>query len=206
MINKAAGKSGAPPLLIVLSGPSGVGKDAVIDALKKRNKKLRFIVTATTRPMREGEKEGVDYHFLAEQTFKEKIKDDEFLEWAKVYQHYYGVLRSTVREALGRGEDAIVRVDVQGAATLKSKVSGAVFIFLAPSSFKDLERRLKQRASETDESLSLRLAKASYEMERSYLFDYYVKNKTGRLEKAVDDVEAIITAEKLLVNPKQLKI
>lgn len=206
MLKREAGKSGAPPLLIVLSGPSGVGKDAVIDALKKRNKSLHFIVTATTRPMREGEKEGVDYHFFSEQTFKKMVHDDEFLEWAKVYEHYYGVLHSRVKEALSKGEDAIVRVDVQGAATIKSKVPGATFIFLAPSSLKELEKRLKQRASESSESLSLRLAKASYEMERLYLFDYQVKNKTGQLEKAVDEIESIVTAEKLRVTPKQVKI
>lgn len=206
MIKREAGKSGTTPLLIVLSGPSGVGKDAVIDALKKRNKSLHFMVTATTRPRREGEKEGVDYYFLSEQTFKKMVHEDEFLEWAKVYEHYYGVLRSRVQEALSRGEDAIVRVDVQGAATLKSKVPDAIFIFLSPSSLKELEKRLKQRASESDESLSLRLAKASYEMERLYLFDYLVRNKTGQLEKAADEIEAIITAEKLRVKPKQVKI
>lgn len=194
------------PLLIVLSGPSGVGKDAVIDALKQRNKGLHFIVTATTRPMRVDEQEGVDYFFLSEDTFKNMVQEDEFLEWAKVYEHYYGVLRSRVQEALTRGEDAIVRVDVQGAATIKSKAPDALFIFLAPTSLKELAKRLKQRASESQESLSLRMAKARYEMERRHLFDYIVKNKTGHLDKAVDEIEAIITAEKLRVKPKQVKI
>lgn len=203
---KASGKPETRPLFIVLSGPSGVGKDAVIDAMKKRNRSLHFIVTATTRPMREGEKEGVDYYFLSEQNFKKMVHEDEFLEWAKVYEHYYGVLRLKVQEALRRGDDAIVRVDVQGAATIKSKVPEAVFIFLAPFSLKELETRLKQRASESRESLSLRLAKARYEMDRLYLFDYMVKNKTGELEKAVGEIEAIITAEKHRLKPKQVKI
>lgn len=206
MTEKIPLKSGNPPLLIVLSGPSGVGKDAVIDNMKERNKSLHFIVTATTRPMREDEKEGVDYFFLSEETFKKMIQDDEFLEWAKVYEHYYGVLRSRVHEALSRGMDAIVRVDVQGAATLKSKIPEAVFIFLAPFSFRELEKRLKSRASESEESLALRLAKARYEMDRLYLFEYMVKNKTGQLKKAVRQIEAIIAAEKLRVKPKQVRI
>ncbi len=206
MLKKDGAKPEAAPLLIVLSGPSGVGKDAVIDALKKRNKGLHFIVTATTRPMRKGEKEGVDYFFLSEDMFKQGILEDEFLEWAKVYDHYYGVLRARVQEALNRGSDAIVRVDVQGAATIKGKAPDAVFIFLAPTSLKDLSKRLKQRASESQESLSLRMAKARYEMERRHQFDYLVRNKTGQLEKAVDEIEAIIAAEKLRVKPKRVKI
>lgn len=200
------GKSQDLPLLIVLSGPSGVGKDAVIEAMKRRDKSLHFIVTTTTRPMREGEKEGVDYYFISEQTFKDMVREDEFLEWAKVYDHYYGVPRARVQEALNQGKDAIVRVDVQGAATIKSKAPDAVFIFLAPTSIRELGKRLKQRASESTESLSLRLAKAGYEMERMFLFDYAVKNRTGQLLRAVKEIESIISAEKLRVNPKKTKI
>lgn len=206
MIKKEAKKPESQPLLIVLSGPSGVGKDAVITTLKNRNRSLHFIVTATTRAMRQDEKEGVDYYFLSEPEFKGMVQEDEFLEWAKVYDHYYGVMRRTVHEALNRGDDAIVRVDVQGAATLKSKAPEAVFIFLAPESFRALQRRLKSRNTESRESLSLRLAKARYEMDRLPLFDYMVKNRTGQLERAVDEIEAIITAEKLRVKPKQVKI
>lgn len=193
-------------MFVALSGPSGVGKDTIIEALKKRGFPLHFIVTATTRPRRESEKEGVDYYFLPESLFKKMIGESKFLEWAQVYEHYYGIPRSEVQEALARGKDSIVRVDVQGAATLRKVATEALLIFLAPPSLEVLAERLKERASESRESISLRLEKARSEMEQLQLFDYVVINDKSLLDRAVNEIEAIITAEKCRTKPREIRI
>lgn len=194
------------PLLLILSGLSGVGKDAVLSRLKQSKHPLEFITTVTTRPARPGEKNGLHYHFVSEARFQEMIDRNELLEWATVYGHRYGPPRESVREALKHGKDVIIKVDVQGAATIKKIVPQAVFIFLATASLEEVGERLQKRRTETPADLELRLKTAREEMEQLPLFDYIVFNRQGKLESAVADIEAIITAEKCRVTPREISL
>jgi guanylate kinase len=187
------------PLVIVLSGPSGTGKDAVLAAMKTRALSLAFIVTNTTRPQRPGEVDNVDYHFVSRQEFT-RLKDcQELLEHAEVYGYFYGVPIDPVRQALARGKDVLVKVDVQGAMTIKKQLPGAVLIFLMPPSLKELAQRLKGRGTESASDLEIRLDTARAEIEQKSSFDYVVMSRQDRIEQAVSDIEAIIRAEKLRV-------
>ncbi len=194
--------SKANPLLIVVSGPSGVGKDAVLNGMKRRRYPLYYAVTATTRPRRERERDGVDYYFVSRADFEKMIERNELLEWANVYGNLYGVPRRQIQEALARGQDAVVKVDVQGAAAIKKIAPQAVFIFLAPPSMNDLENRLRQRRTESGVDLELRMATAHEEMKQLPVFDYVVVNRKDGIEAAISQIEAIITAEKCRVNQR----
>lgn len=194
------------PLLVVLSGPSGVGKDAVVARMRELKRPFYYVVTATTRPCRSGEKDGVDYHFLAQEEFQRMIAAGKFLERAKVYGNYYGVPRDEIAQGLSRGMDVLVKVDVQGAATIKKILPQAVFIFLTPPSMRDLERRLKQRHSESSAELGLRLAEAGKEIENSSFFDYVVTSHHGELDEIVSEIDAIVTAERCRVNPRNVAL
>ena len=197
--------SGSNPLLIILSGPSGVGKDAVLNGIKRRGSPLHYTVTATTRPRRPGEKDGVDYHFISKAEFKKMIEKNELVEWANVYGNLYGVPKRELQQALVRGQDVIVKVDVQGATTIKRIVPQAVFIFLAPPSMEDLKERLKQRKTESKIDLDLRIKAAQEEMNSLPMFDYVVVNQRNSVELAVSQIEAIITAEKCRVKPRSIE-
>jgi guanylate kinase len=194
------------PLVIVISGPSGVGKDATLARIREKGTKFHYVVTATTRRKRAAESEGVDYYFLTRTDFSAKIGRDEFLEYAEVYGNYYGVLKAEVRKALGKGEDVILKVDVQGAATLKSKIPEAVFIFLLPSSMDDLAERLMKRNSDSETALKTRLEKASEELKKVSVFDYQVVNYKGDLDRTAEIVNAIVVAEKCRVNRRKVDI
>jgi len=196
----------AGPLLIVLSGLSGAGKDAVLNRLRGSRYPLEFIVTLTTRPRRPGEEDGYHYRFTTEADFKAMIEGGGLLEWASVYSNLYGVPKEPVRQALQAGKDVIIKVDVQGAATIKKLLPEAVFIFLATPSMEDLASRLRQRRTESPAELELRLKTAASEMEKLPLFDYMVLNREGELERAAADIEAIIGAEKRRVRPRRLTV
>lgn len=193
------------PLLIVISGPSGVGKDAVLSEMKARGLPFFYVVTITTRPKRHGEQDGIDYHFVSESEFQKMIQQGELIEWAKVYGNYYGVPKKQIEEALGQGKDTILKVDVQGAATIKQIVPDAVFIFLLPPSITELANRLMQRQGLTAEELNLRLAKAEDELKRLPLFDYAVMSQKDKLDLAVSEILAIITAEKCRVKQRKIQ-
>ncbi len=193
----------AIPLLIVLSGPSGAGKDAVLSRLKESGYPLEFITTVTTRPQRAGEK-NVAYHFVSEEKFQRMMKNKELLEWAKVYDNWYGVPMQPVKQALDEGKDTMVKVDVQGAATIKKILPQAVFIFLMPPSGEELATRLKERRTELPLDLDLRLKTAKEEIEQLPLFDYVVVNRRDEIDSAVSAIKAIITAEKRRVTPRQI--
>ena len=183
------------PQLVVISGPSGVGKDTIARALiAKREDSFHFVVTATTRPPRQDEVEGQDYIFVSNNEFARMIEADEMLEWAIVYNDYKGVPKQQIRDALQSGKDVIMRVDVQGAATIRRLVPNAIFVFLIPKSEDDLVKRLVERKSETTEGLHLRTAMARQEMKRVNDFDYVVINADGEQVRAVDQVLAIIDA------------
>lgn len=185
-----------PPLLVVLSGPSGVGKDAALAELRKLERPWHFVVTATTRPIRHGERDGVDYIFLDEPTFLRMKSQGEFLEHAQVYGRWYGVPRSEVITGLEAGKDVILKIDVQGASTVKKIAPDALFIFMMPGSFEELRDRLSQRMTESTTEMELRLQTASEEMKQAAEFDYQVVNRDDQLDKAVAEIDATIASEK----------
>ncbi|AHB12823.1 MULTISPECIES: guanylate kinase [Dehalococcoides] len=194
------------PLLLVVSGPSGVGKDAVLARMKERKLPLTYVVTTTTRPKRETETEGVDYNFIKPSEFQQLIGQNELLEWANVYGNFYGVPKAPIRQALSRGFDVIVKVDVQGAASIKKIVPNAVFIFLMPPDMEELTRRLEQRLTESPESLKRRLATAPLEIEKLPDFDYVVVNPEGEIDNAVREIMSIIAAEHCRIHPRSIEL
>jgi guanylate kinase len=181
--------------LFVLSGPSGVGKDALLKRMRVTGATYHFAITATTRPMRPNERNGVDYVFVTRPRFQEMIDGDDLLEWAEVHGHLYGVPRSQVADALDSGRDVILQVDVQGAATIRKLMPDAVLIFLEPPDMDELERRLSQRMTESPERLRVRLRTAAKEMTEASKFDYRVVNHDGRLDDAVAEVRRTIQTE-----------
>ena len=194
--------SSAPPLLVVLSGPSGVGKDAALDALKLLDRPWHFVVTATTRTQRQGEQDGVDYIFLETGAFLKMKERDELLECAQVYGNWYGVPRNQVRQGLRNGKDVFLKVDVQGADTVRELAPEALFIFMIPSSLNDLRSRLTLRMTEKPSEMELRISIAESELGRVGEYDYRVVNREGQLEQAVAEIDAIITAEKCRTRPR----
>jgi guanylate kinase len=194
------------PLLVVISGPSGVGKDTVIDCLKERKLPFHFVITANTRPPRPGEQNGVDYFFVSRAEFEEMIKQNELLEYAHVYEDYKGIPKQQVRQALASGKDVVMRLDVQGASTIRQLCPGAVLIFLTTQSEEELIQRLKARKSETPEGLKLRIDTARQEIKRIKEFDYVVVNPECQVEQAVDTIISIIHAEHHRVCPRKVTL
>ena len=194
------------PLLVVISEPWGVGKDAVLTRMKKLRRSFYYVVTATTRPKRSREKNGVHYHFLSRKEFQQMIDKHQFLEWANVYGKYYGVPKNEITLALSKGVDTIVKVDVQGAATIKKILPQAVFIFLRPPSMEELEKRLGKRRSESSADLALRLDKAKEEIKSLPLFDYVITSRQNKLDEVISQIDAIVAAEKCRVKPRIVEL
>jgi len=190
---------GAPgALLVIVSGPSGVGKDSVIEEIRRvpRDPDYHYVVTCTTRPRRSYEVDGVHYHFLDEAEFRRLRDEGELLEANEVHGNWYGTPRSDVRDALGQGHDVILKIDVQGAAVVKQKVPQALLIFLVPPSLEDLFGRLQSRATETADELDIRQRNAALELARQSDFDHVVVNETGQIERTARRIHEIILAEK----------
>ena len=185
-----------PPLLVVLSGPSGVGKDALLTELRKLAPNVHVTVTATTRPRRDGEVDGRDYIFMTKDRFRQTLTHDGFLEHADVYGQWYGVPKAQVVDALERGQDVIIKADVHGAATIKRKAPDALLIFLAPPSMRELERRLTSRSSDSPEQVAIRFKTATQEMEESSKFDHVVVNEDDGVADAAKEVLEVITNER----------
>ena len=194
------------PLLIVVSGQAGVGKDTLIQRMKERGYPVHFVVTATDRSPRPGEVHGKDYFFLTTEEFLQMERDGELLEHAVVYGQHKGIPKQQVREAMASGKDVIMRIDVQGAATVRQIAPEAILIFLVASSEEELERRLHGRGGDSVEQIEERIATARREMERLSEFDYVVVNRDGELDRAVDDVIAIIQAEHRRVEPRVVQL
>jgi len=194
------------PRLFVISGPSGVGKDTVIERLREREPDVYFAVTATTRARRPGEMDGIHYFFLDAPTFAERLDAGEFLESAVVYGHHYGVPRGPIRAALARGQDAVVKVDVQGAAAIRGLVKHGVSIFLAPESLPELLRRLRDRKTDDPDALMRRFGTASRELSAAADFDYLVFNEANRLDHALDQIAAILAAERCRVDQADVEL
>jgi guanylate kinase len=194
------------PLLIVISGPSGVGKDSVLEEMQSRGLPFHFVITATTRDPRPGEEDGVDYFFLSEDEFARMIDEGELLEYAIVYQDYKGIPKAQVRQALDSGKHVIMRIDVQGAATIRKLAGDALLVFLTPETEIELVDRLKKRKTETKESLNLRIATARQEMKKIDFFDYVVVNREDKLDQTVDIIEAIIKAEQHRIQQREVDL
>ncbi|MCA1899227.1 MAG: guanylate kinase [Chloroflexi bacterium] len=194
------------PLLIVVSGPSGVGKDSVVQRMKERGFPFHFVVTATTRGRRENETHGKDYWFVSKDEFARMIEENELIEYAIVYGDYKGIPKWEVRDALASGQDVLMRLDVQGAETVRKLAPDALLIFLTCENEDELERRLRERKTETADSLSLRIATARKELQRIEAFDYVVVNHDFQLDETVDKVRAIITAEHLRVRQRKVEL
>ncbi|MBB6449352.1 guanylate kinase [Geomicrobium halophilum] len=180
-------------LLIVLSGPAGVGKGTVCNALRDVDDSIAYSVSATTRAPREGEKDGVNYFFKSESTFKEMIANDRLLEWAKYVNHYYGTPLQYVHDTVGSGTDIILEIEVQGAAKVKERYPEGIFIFLAPPNLAELRKRIEERGTENLDLINERMTVAKEEIEMMAQYDYVVEN--DQVEKAVQRIQSIVEAE-----------
>ncbi len=194
------------PLLIVISGPSGAGKDTVLQRMKERGLPFHFVVTATTRPRRANEVHGKDYWFVSKDEFARMIESDELIEYAIVYSDYKGIPKQQVRDALASGKDVILRIDVQGAETIRNLAPEALLIFLSTESEEELVRRLETRMTETVEELKLRIATARKELQRIRAFDYVIVNHDFHLDETVDVIRSIIEAEHHRVTPRKVTL
>jgi guanylate kinase len=184
------------PLLVVLTGPSGAGKDAVLDELARRGHHFHRVITATTRAPRENERDGIDYFFLEDAAFDELIASEGLLEWAQIYGHRSGVPRQQVVDRLADGLDVYVRTDVQGADSIKLLMPEAVRVFIAPSTFAELEERIRARGSDDEARVQRRLDAARGEMARQNEFEHVIVNEPGRLDATVDVLEEILRSER----------
>jgi guanylate kinase len=184
-------------ILFVISGPSGVGKGTIKDAVLKRITDIRLSVSVTTRAPRQGELNGREYFFAGEQEFQKMIDNDQFLEWADVYSRKYGTPREFVMQNLLNGQDVLLEIGIQGAMKVKNKMPGGVFIFIAPPSTEELQARLYGRGKDSHESIKERLAACEKEMEHMKYYNYVVINDV--VEKATDKIEAIVVAERCKV-------
>ncbi len=185
-------------ILLIISGPSGVGKGTVCRHLLTIRDNLKLSVSTTTRPPRPAETEAVEYNFTSQSRFQEMIEAGAFLEWAVVHDHYYGTLLATVNDSLARGEDLILEIDVQGAEQVRVKASGSVSVFLAPPSLKALEERITGRGTESAAKIELRLSTARHEMNLFHHYDYVVVNDT--VEEAAALISAVLDAERCKVS------
>lgn len=185
-------------LLIVLSGPSGAGKGTICKALMEKEKNLKLSISATTRQPRSGEMEGKNYFFKSEEEFIKMIEEDDFLEWAKVYDHYYGTPKDFVLKNLEEGNDVVLEIDIQGALKIKERFPEGVFVFILPPSMEELKNRIKKRGTETEEEIIKRFKSAYEELNYVSKYNYVVINDD--VNEAVEKIRAIIIAEKCRVD------
>jgi len=194
------------PLLIVISGPTAVGKDAVIKLMFERKMPLHFVVTATTRPRRETEVDGVDYIFVSKERFQQMIDHNELIEYSWVYTAYKGIPRSQIEHAIASGVDVIMRVDVQGARKIRQIYPECIQIFLIPRNEQELIDRILFRKSETEDEIQQRLATVKDELQCLPTFDYVVVNENSHLDHTVDTIWSIIDAEHHRVHPRKINV
>ncbi|HET7640875.1 MAG TPA: guanylate kinase [Ktedonobacteraceae bacterium] len=193
-------------LLFVLSAPSGTGKDTVINTLKQQGMDFYVVPSVTTRVPRPNESDGNPYHFVSQETFERLVSQNELLEYANVHGNWYGQPRKPIRDNLSAGRDVLLKIDVKGAATIRSKVPEAIFIFLIPGSLDELAQRLTERQTETEEELQRRLADARKELAEQHWYDYLITNRQGHLQDAVDCLRAVMLAEHCRVHPRTVDV
>lgn len=192
--------------MVVISGPSGVGKDSVLRALKKSSLPIYHVVTANTRAPRPDEKEGVDYFFVSREAFEKMIADDELIEFSRVYDDYKGVPKAQIRKAIESGKDVILRLDVQGAEKIKKLYPEAVLIFLSPANEEEWYQRLGGRWLSQEKDIETRITTVIAELIKARDFDYIVVNAQNQLQKTITIIEAIITAEHQKSKPRKISI
>jgi len=180
------------PNLFIITGPSGVGKDAILNLMKKQYTSNHYVVTVTTRSKRDNEINGKDYVFVTNQQFQQTINSDEFLEWAIVYNNKYGVPKNQVEQALSENKNVVIKTDVQGAKTIKKIMNEAKTIFLNPPDISKLAEHLNSRMSESKESFRLRMETALIEIESRNEFDYVINNQEGKIEQTLEEINDII--------------
>ncbi|GCE20500.1 guanylate kinase [Dictyobacter kobayashii] len=195
-----------PGLLFVLSAPSGTGKDTVINALKKKGLDFHVVASVTTRAPRPGESEGNPYYFVNHEQFEAMIAQNELIEYAQVHGNWYGQPVQQIADNLQKGRDVLLKIDVQGAATVREKVPGAIYIFLVPGSVEELVERLAHRQTETEEERKRRLTDAQHELAQQEHYDYVIVNRQGRLSEAVERLQAIMQAEHCRTRPRYVQI
>lgn len=176
--------------LFVISGSSGVGKGTVIKEFLMRNPNFKLSISCTTRKMRAGEVDGVNYFYITREEFQSGIAKGDFLEWAEFSDNFYGTSKTFVEKSLARGEDILLEIDTQGALKVKELMPDSVLIFIAPPSFEELENRLRGRKTESEEVIQKRLNQAAREREASKKYDYVIVNDT--ISEAVKRIEAIV--------------
>jgi guanylate kinase len=211
MTGQPEDRHGAPGAqLVIISGPSGVGKDTIIDALRARDPKeggdYHYVVTCTTRAPRPGEVPDVSYHFLTQRAFRDLLDAGELLEANEVHGNWYGTPRAEVARALEAGRDVILKIDVQGARVVKDRVPGALLVFIVPPSLEALFQRLRSRATETADELELRQRNAAIELARQGDYDRVVVNETGEVDRTAAEIEAIIAQEKRRNADRRIRI
>jgi guanylate kinase len=199
-------RKGNKPRVFIISGPSGVGKDSVIESLRNVFTDAQYVVTATTRPMRPGEIDGVHYIFLSKEEFLDRIEKNDFIENALVYDNHYGVPRSPIVQGLEQGRDVIIKVDVKGAATLRRLIPNTISLFLCPESMPALLSRLRDRKTDNPAVLMKRFTTATAELEEAWNFDYVVFNEDGKLDGAVEQICSIVSVEHRKVHQPDIEI
>jgi len=193
-------------LLFVLSAPSGTGKDTVINELRQQGMDFYVVSSVTTRAPRPGESEGDPYYFVSQETFDHMIANNELLEYANVHGHWYGQPLQQIKDNLQAGRDVLLKIDVQGAATVREKLPNAIFIFLVPGSLEELVERLTARQTETEEEQQRRLEDARSELEQQEYYEYVIENRQGRLAEAVERLRAIMLAEHCRTKPHYISM
>ncbi|MBA2678418.1 MAG: guanylate kinase [Ktedonobacteraceae bacterium] len=191
-------------LLFVLSAPSGTGKDTVINALKERGMDFHVVASVTTRAPRPGESEGHPYYFVSQEQFQDLVERNELIEYAQVHGNWYGQPMQQIQDNLRQGRDVLLKIDVQGATTVRKKVPGAIYIFLVPGSVEELVERLVNRQTENSEERQRRLADAEHELAQREHYEYVIENRQGRLEEAVENLKAIMRAEHCRTHPRSV--
>ena len=193
---------------MIISGPSGVGKDAIIEAMRRREPPYprSYVITVTTRDRRKQEIDGTHYHFLSVDDYGRLVADEGLLEASEVHQHWYGTPRDQVQSALSAGKDAILKIDVQGADKIRARVPDALLIFVVPPDMEELERRLVNRGTEPPKDLDIRLRNARIEMARRGEFDHVVVNETDRIDATAEEIDAIIAAEHERFPDRQISV
>jgi len=195
------------PILVIISGPSGVGKDTIARRLiERRPQEFYFVVTATTREPRENEVEGFDYFFVSNDEFARMIEENALLEYAVVYNQYKGIPKQQVIDALNSGKNVIMRLDVQGTETVRKLIPSAITVFLRTPTEGDLVRRLRDRESDPAEGVNLRVVEATQEMKRMQEFDYCVVNAEDQQEVAVDQILSIVDAARCRVQQEKIEL
>lgn len=195
-----------PGLLFVLSAPSGTGKDSVINTLKEKGADFHVVASVTTRAPRSGESEGHPYYFVSHEQFKDMIEQGELIEYAQVHGNWYGQPIRPIVDNLQQGRDVLLKIDVQGAETVRKKVPGAIYIFLVPGSIEELVERLTNRQTETEEECQRRLIDAQHELAQQEHYEYTIVNRQGRLSEAVEQLQAIMQAEHCRTRPRYVQI